>query len=331
MLAANPRSPEWLKFKSIQANANAANGIVALMTASEANLSREISFARVSGRDLSAMLQNLRILVARTSGFAFFHAVVEKHLHREESDAKGGPAADDLVLHLGRSRANSPAHTPASTRPSSPTRERQASSSTPDPAALGEALSRVRHESEHGTARGNGASSSPGYPSSPLSGVQPAPPRIGRAQSSPGLRTRDDSSTSLADLAEHPSATSSRDRDEHASVSIAHGAHPHHDAHSHHGAHGHYTRFPKDKRRRSRSRNRSGAHGHGHGHGKGSSSHISLPSLLHEVLHPQLDVKPVGVVESMVRLLMPSRRVNGADLCRRSQTYADLEDYLHNP
>ncbi|TNY20776.1 hypothetical protein DMC30DRAFT_351756 [Rhodotorula diobovata] len=185
MLAANPRSPEWLKFKSIQANANAANGIVALMTASEANLSREISFARVSGRDLSAMLQNLRILVARTSGFAFFHAVVEKHLHREESDAKGGPAADDLVLHLGRSRANSPAHTPASTRPSSPTRERQASSSTPDPAALGEALSRVRHESEHGTARGNGA---------------------------------DDSSTSLADLAEHPSATSSRDRDEHASA-----------------------------------------------------------------------------------------------------------------
>ncbi|GAA5852458.1 hypothetical protein JCM9279_003454 [Rhodotorula babjevae] len=316
MLAANPRSAEWLQFKSIQANANAANGIVGLMTASEANLSREISFARVSGRDLSAMLQNLRILVARTSGFAFFHAVVEKHLHREESDAKGGPAADDLVLHLGHSRANSRDHTPSSTRPSSPTRERREASSAADPAALGEALSRIRLESEPRSGQAHGASSSPAYPSSPLSpapdGAQNHPPRIGRAQSSPGLRARDKSSASLADLAEHPS-TSTHDRDEHASVSIAHGAHPHH--HSHHPephsphAQGHYTRFPREKRRRSRSKNRSSPHGHGHG--KNSSSHISLPSLLHDVLHPQLDVKPVGVVESM--------------------TYADLEDYLHNP
>jgi len=307
MLAANPRSAEWLQFKSIQANANAANGIVGLMTASEANLSREISFARVSGRDLSAMLQNLRILVARTSGFAFFHAVVEKHLHREESDAKGGPAADDLVLHLGHSKANSRDHTPGSTRPSSPTRERREASSAADPTALGEALSRIRRESEPGSGRANGASSSPAYPSSPLSptpdGAHHHPPRIGRAQSSPGLRARNESSTSLADLAEHPSS-SSHHRDEH---SVAHGAHshqhhPHHaEAHSSH-AHGHYTRFPREKQRRSRSRNRSSPHGHGHG--KNSSSHISLPSLLHDVLHPQLDVKPVGVVESMVR---PSR------------------------
>ncbi|BGP41609.1 hypothetical protein JCM10449v2_005600 [Rhodotorula kratochvilovae] len=314
MLAANPRTTDWLEFKSIQAAANAANGIVALMTASEANLSREISFARVSGRDLSGMLQNLRVLVARTSGFAFFHAVVEKHLHRDESDAKGGPAADDLVLRMSRSRANSPEHSPAqtplSTRASSPTRPRSSrhgSSSAPDPAVLGEALARVRSS-------GSGPSSATtphAWPSSPLSGAAHALPRIGRAQSSPGLRAsaREDSSASLADLAEHPS---SDDREGRPSVSISRGSHPDHHAPAHGHAHGH-SRFGKDKRRRSRSRNRSGGHGHGHGHGhgKGSSSHISLPSLLHEVLHPQLDVKPVGVVESM--------------------TYADLEDYLHNP
>ncbi|GAA6054703.1 hypothetical protein JCM3770_000038, partial [Rhodotorula araucariae] len=313
MLAANPRSADWLEFKSIQAAANAANGIVALMTASEPNLSREVSFARVSGRDLSGMLQNLRVLVARTSGFAFFHAVVEKHLHRDESDAKGGPAADDLVLRMGRSRANSPehtpGHTPGSTRPSSPTREPRGSSSAPDPAALGEALSRVRHDSEHGSALGGGPSTSPVWPSSPLSGAQQALPRIARAQSSPGLRARDDSSASLADLAEHPS-TLAHEREGRPSVAISRGSHPDHhpSAHAHAHSHGH-GRFSKDKRRRSRSRNRSSTHAHGHG--KGSSSHISLPSLLHEVLHPQLDVKPVGVVESM--------------------TYADLEDYLHNP
>lgn len=41
-----------------------------------------------------------------------------------------------------------------------------------------------------------------------------------------------------------------------------------------------------------------------------SASHISLPNLLQEVLHPQ-SARPVGVVES--------------------QRYMDLEDYLSNP
>lgn len=54
---------------------------------------------------------------------------------------------------------------------------------------------------------------------------------------------------------------------------------------------------------------------HGHGHGKrghGGSSHVSLPSLLHDVLHPHIDApKPVGIQESL--------------------RYLDLEDLLHNP
>ncbi|GJN90426.1 hypothetical protein Rhopal_003437-T1 [Rhodotorula paludigena] len=309
MLAADPRTSEWLEFKSIQAGANAANAAIALMTQSESNLSREISFARVNGRDLSAILQNMRVLAARTSGFAFFYTVVEKHLHREDSAAKGGPAADDLVIHLGRSRNNSPSHTPSSSRPvsrpASPSRERRDSSHAPDPAVLGQALDRVK-EGEVQDSQSPATSPSTHAPS-PLSPL----PRFGRAHSTPAFRDHDESSASFTDSDVHP--TSTRDHEGDSRASISNGAHsehhrhhlPHHVGHPMHHAHTHSvgsTRFssssPRDKRKRSRSRNR---------HGKGgSSSHISLPSLLHE-----LDVKPVGVVESM--------------------TYADLEDYLHNP
>ncbi|GAA6054812.1 hypothetical protein NBRC10513_007431 [Rhodotorula toruloides] len=279
MLKANPRTEEWLAFKSIKAGANAAIGGVALMGLSEANLTREISFARVSGRDLSMILQAMRVLTARTTGFVFFYEVVEKHLHRDVSEAKGGPTADALVVHLAHSRPGSPDETPGSTRPPSPERERNhdrhESSISMDVHALNHALNKVQHHQDQ--------SYSP-VSSSPLSPAHPLP----RQSSSHNLRSREHSSSSLTDLVHATSHGSGSERRSRTRF-------PEHHFHRMHysGANG---------KRRSRSRGR---------HGKGSSSHISLPSLLHEVLHPQIDVKPVGVVESTV--------------------YADLEDYLHNP
>lgn len=69
MLRANPRTSEWLKFQTLKRDANAAVAAVGLLGASEANLSREVSFGRVNGRDLSMILQSMRILVARTCEF----------------------------------------------------------------------------------------------------------------------------------------------------------------------------------------------------------------------------------------------------------------------
>ncbi|MBZ6370997.1 MAG: hypothetical protein LBE44_03655 [Microbacterium hominis] len=69
MLRANPRTSEWLRFQTLKGNANAAVAAVGLLGASEANLSREVSFGRVNGRDLSMILQSMRILVARTCEF----------------------------------------------------------------------------------------------------------------------------------------------------------------------------------------------------------------------------------------------------------------------
>ncbi|GEM08584.1 brefeldin A sensitivity protein-related, DUF2421 containing protein [Rhodotorula toruloides] len=273
MLKANPRTEEWLAFKSIKAGANAAIGGVALMGLSETNLTREISFARISGRDLSMILQAMRVLTARTTGFVFFYEVVEKHLHRDFSEAKGGPTADALVVHLAHSRPGSPDETPGSTRPPSPERERnhqrRESSISMDVYALNHALNKIQHHQDQGHSP---VSSSPLSPSHPL-------PRQ--------LRSRDHSSSSLTDLVHATSHGLSEGR------SRTHFPEQHSHRMHYSGANG---------KRRSRSRGR---------HGRGSSSHISLPSLLHEVLHPQIDVKPVGVVESTV--------------------YADLEDYLHNP
>lgn len=132
--------------------------------------------------------------------------------------------------------------------------------------ALNHALNKVQHSEEQ--------SHSP-VSSSPLSPTHNLP----RQTSSHNLRSREHSSSSLTDLAHVASHGSHGER-----RSRAH--YPEHHFHRMHysGANG---------KRRSRSRGR---------HGKGSSSHISLPSLLHEVLHPQIDVKPVGVVESTVRL-----------------------------
>ncbi|ORY69419.1 hypothetical protein BCR35DRAFT_307980 [Leucosporidium creatinivorum] len=292
MLDANPRTDDWLEFKKIKAQTTAAMGGVALLGASEANLTREISYARVSGKDLTKILNSMRVLVTRTTGFVRFYEIVEQHLHRGYADGKGGPVADQLVVHLGRSRPTSPEHTPSSTRPPSPTREHRdsprdsprkdhhgaADAQAADPDALSDALLRASVNAH----RHAEASHSP---------LAPTPTRaaLSRGHSTPGLASRNSSSASLADLAEeggHPRASTELDlRHSHS----GHGDH-HHDRHS--------------SKRRSRSHHR-------HHHGK-SSSHISLPSLLHDVLHANIDVpKPVGVMES--------------------QRYMDLEDYLHNP
>lgn len=49
--------------------ANAMNGLT-LLGASELNLTREISFARVGGKDLSKILASMRVLVSRSSEFS---------------------------------------------------------------------------------------------------------------------------------------------------------------------------------------------------------------------------------------------------------------------
>ncbi|GAA5958870.1 hypothetical protein JCM10213_009045 [Rhodosporidiobolus nylandii] len=289
MLKADPRSEEWLKFKSLRTGTNAAIAGVALLGLSESNLTREISYARVNGKDLAKILQHMRILTTRTTGFPHFYEVVEKHLHRDESDAKGGQVADELVVHLGRSRVNSPSHTPSSSRPGSPTRKRRgsANSVTVDPDVLNRALARVQHHGDNGEHSPTGSVSWAPSPLSPSS----RPSAVGRRHSDSHLRHNGLSSSSLSDLAEHPS-----DEREGRSSVKAHD-HAQHSSHPHNSHHASSLRQP---RRRSRSRNRH----------KGSSI-ISLPSLLHDVLHPNLDIKPVGVIESTA--------------------YMDLEDYLGNP
>lgn len=67
MLQANPRTDEWLKYKSIKTGVNAAMGGLALLAASEQNLTREISYARISGKDLTKVLGHMRVLVSRSS------------------------------------------------------------------------------------------------------------------------------------------------------------------------------------------------------------------------------------------------------------------------
>ncbi|GAA5894372.1 hypothetical protein JCM6882_007642 [Rhodosporidiobolus microsporus] len=298
MLKANPRTKEWLEFKSLRTGTNAAIAGVALLGLSESNLTREVNFARVNGRDLAKILQHMRILTTRTSGFPHFYEVVEKHLHREESDAKGGPVADDLIIHMGRSRGVSPADTPASSRPASPTRARRGSSDSaaPDAEALDKALARVQHLGENSGQHSPAASVT--FSPSPLS-PSPRPPSVSHRDSQSHLRRNGVSSGSLSDLSEHPT----RDRQGRSSFSQSHHPHPLHHHHSHsHDHHPHHTSSSRNNRRRSRSRQR---------HNKHSSSHVSIPSLLHDVLHPNLDVKPIGLIESAA--------------------YADLEDLLHNP
>lgn len=313
MLRSNPRTDEWLRFKSLKVNANAAVAAVGLLGASEANLSREVSFGRVNGRDLAAILQKMRILVARTSGFVFFYEIVEKHLHREESDAKGGPVADDLVIHLGRSRAGTPSRTPASTRPHSP--DREPSSLTPDDADLrphAEQLGTALRGLQEREAGGGLRRASPSRPTR----------HFDRSQSSPGLRASGASFSSLNDIDTSASRTTHRDGDSLPSPDV-HRAAQYHQGHFFPHAHARHRRHRDEEKRRSRSRTR---------HGKHSSSHASLPGLLHDVLHPHVDVRPVGVVESTVSPLRweLARRVLTDFLCAE-QVYADLEDYLSNP
>ena len=71
MLSANPRTSDWLQFRSMKTQlADAMNGLT-ILGASELNLTREISFARVGGKDLSKILGSMRGLVSRSSEFTF--------------------------------------------------------------------------------------------------------------------------------------------------------------------------------------------------------------------------------------------------------------------
>lgn len=206
--------------------------------------------------------------------------------------------ADQLVVRLGGSRPTSPEHTPSSTRPPSPTREHRhplsrhesprqnphdphhSDDSRPaDPDALSDALLRASFNAHRHAELTH----------SPLS---PTTSRaaLSRGQSTPAFASRNSSSASLAELGEdqHPRASVELDLSRSRS---GHRDHHHHERRSH-------------SKRRSRSHHRH--------HAGTSASHISLPSLLHDVLHANIDVpKPVGVIES--------------------QRYMDLEDYLRNP
>ncbi|KAM0749705.1 hypothetical protein T439DRAFT_326581 [Meredithblackwellia eburnea MCA 4105] len=268
LLSANPRTADWLEFKSIKANVTAAMAGLTLLGASEANLTREVSWARVSGKDLNKILGGMRVLVSRSTGFVSFYEIVEKHLHRDYSDSKGGPVADALVIHLGPSRPASVDLTPISTRAPSV-------ADHDDPPAEG----------------GSSQQCDAGHLSPPnqISGRAP----LSRTASAPIARTG-----SSSDLA------AGLDRDlepvrENVEIQVPTPPHASHSSDHLRPAH----------KKRARSHHR-GHHSHHH-HGHKSSSHISLTSLLHEVLHPNIDIRPVGIVES--------------------QRYMDLEDYLHNP
>ncbi|GAA6024554.1 hypothetical protein JCM11491_000604 [Sporobolomyces phaffii] len=263
LLAANPRTHEWLECgEPVKLSTNEALASLAQMNLAEANLTREVSFARVGGKDLTHVLHKMRVLTARTTGFVRFYDVVSNHLHRDAaSDAKGGPVADQLTIHLGRSGAPStvasPDDTPASTRPPSP--DRRAKKPNGDdavddhdhPTALAAALDQVerRHHERDSSFRAAAA-------------ARTTAPSYRRSQSTPIGRG----------VAPNGSSNTSRSRSRHRH-------HPHH-----------HDRDHRDHHR---------------------ASHVSLSSLLHDVLHPHVDIKPVGVVASM--------------------RYADLEDILSNP
>ena len=266
MLATDPRTEEWLKFKKLRASATAALGSVALLGMSEANLSREITYARVPGRDLIKILGAMRVVVQRSAGFTSFYNIVETHLHRDQSEAKGGSTANQLVIHLDRSRPTSP----DGSRPPSARRADSDRGSITDDDDDDHHL----HRPPHGDTR---------LPSSPLAGTPDGSRTpLGRGRSDEGGlagASRNSSSTSLA-------AGDNPEDHERRPASVGFGE------------------LPTGKKHKERSRSRHRGHHHK------SSSHVSLSHLLHDVLHPTIDTRRVGVVES--------------------QRYADLEDMLSN-
>lgn len=323
MLSTNPRSEAWLQFKSIKKGVDSAMSGVGLLGASETNLTREISYARVSGKDLTRILVHMRLLASRSSTFIFFDArptrgelilqflelsagfvsfyeTVEKHLHRESSDAKGGTDVDDLIVHLGRSRPNSPDHSPLSTRPNSLDSDRPQNLEAYVPSSE-TASTRHYFDPSHLTVPSSPPSREVPLGSSPLAPHPPYPPQpqaptnrnpfpspYNRTYSAPASHhqsistpaslSRNSSSNSLADLNVFgPGVPGGNEELEHPVDS-------------------HLSRLKKKKIR-------------GHMHTR-SGSHTSLPSMLHDILQPQ-GIRPVGLVES--------------------QRYMDIEDFLSNP
>lgn len=223
----------------------------------------------------------MRVLAARTTGFVHFYKIVELHLHRQFSDN-----TDDLVIHLAHSRPASPDQTPASTRPPSPTREHRDSFENqrpPDAHDLSAALSSAAHiHSPLGPTHSRDHSPLAPTPTRDIHTPLATRASFQRTGSASGLASRNSSSASLADLAEEGAQSPPRSR--HESSSVPHTMLDFHTPERHH-------------KKRARSHHR------GH-HGK-SSSHISLPSLLHDVLHANVP-RQTGMFES--------------------QKYMDLED-----
>lgn len=276
MLATDPRSEDWLKHKKIRASAMAALGSVALLGMSEANLSREVTFAMVPGRDLIKILGAMRVVVQRSAGFTSFYNIVETHLHRDESDAKGGLMANQLVIHLDKSRPNSPDHSrPASARRADSDIDHGDSTDDDDD----------HHHSPHHHFHQRPSHGDVRHPSSPLAA------------------TPDGSRTPVTRRPSDDRGLASASRNS-SSASLTVGDTP--DDHERRGNSIGFSELPtpggKKRKERSRSRHR--------GHHHKSSSHVSLSHLLHDVLHPNIDIRKVGVVES--------------------QRYADLEDMLGN-
>ncbi|KAJ3016932.1 hypothetical protein HKX48_003802, partial [Thoreauomyces humboldtii] len=146
MLDTNPRSTDWLKFNSLRTNTAAAMAGVGLLGASETNLTRQISFGKVKGKDFTKLLGSTRVLAARTTGFVFFQEFVEKHMHQKPDSV---PAADQLVIRIGRPRAGSDARTDTSSvhrRTPTDLQDRDRL----DPNAVSAALADLKHPQSHG-------------------------------------------------------------------------------------------------------------------------------------------------------------------------------------
>lgn len=240
-------------------------------------------------------------------GFVRFYDIVENHLHREYSDAKGGRVVDDLVIHLGHSRRSSAEHTPPSTRPTSPTPNHSTNnrnSNTEETGSRPHSRSNSpsgRHLNPLFSINNNSYEVGMVHHPSPLHPRPTTPPMDARGgaplrnYSSGALINAFSSGDEEGDVEEEEEDERGELEEDSARVSRSIGDY-----------NGHRPKSVTTLKKRPKSHHRSGSHSHYHHHGlhstlghlAKSASGISLPSLLHDVLHPNIDLRPVGVGES---------------------------------
>lgn len=134
MLATDPSDDAWIAHGRLRDNLAGAKAKLGLAGLCEASFRRDLTVARVSGKDLGNILAHLRVLVSRANSFVMFHGILEKHLHRSETPLKGGHFVDNLVVHIGApsersrdaladaqslGRTNTGADSPSRSRPNS--------------------------------------------------------------------------------------------------------------------------------------------------------------------------------------------------------------------